>query len=88
MKFPKAVLILVSVFAVTTAGFVGFFVTAVRKRSVFAAICAALSAMSSVGIVSILEDYCRKASFSPRSYFSVNRAIDDFFSPDGTDDAV
>ena len=81
MKLPKAVLTLTGVFAASLL-FIGVFIyTAVQRRSLFSAAAAALAAAASVGIASVIEDYCRAASFCHREYFDVNRMINDFFSP-------
>lgn len=85
MKFPKALLALTAALAGNLL-FVGVFtVEAVRRRNLLAAMHAAIAALASWEIVKGIEDYCHKASFSPRVYFDVNRKIDDFFAAHGTE---
>lgn len=81
MKLPKAVLTLTAVFASSIWVTALFLYTAIRRRSLVAALSAVISLFSTLGIAYVIEDYCRAASFRPREYFSVNHMIDDFFSP-------
>lgn len=81
MKLPKAVLVLTAVFASGIWFTALFFYTAIRRRSLIAALSAVVSGASAFGIAYVIEDYCRAASFRPREYFSVSHMIDDFFSP-------
>lgn len=85
MKFPKALLAMTSALAGNLL-FVGIFAfEAIRRRSILPALTAAAAAFSSWLIVLGIEDYCHQASFSPRTYFDVNRKIDDFFTQSGSE---
>lgn len=81
MKLPRTLITLTAVFA-SSLLFIGIFLySAIRARSVWHGIGAAAAAAASIGIATVIEDYCRAASFHPTEYFSMNRAIDEFFDP-------
>ena len=81
MKLPRTLITLTAMF-VSSLLFIGVFLySAIRTRSIWHGIGAATAATVSLGIAAVIEDYCRAASFHPAEYFSMNRAIDNFFDP-------
>ena len=89
MKLPRTLLILTAVFASSLLFFGIFLISAIRRRSLWQGICAAIAAVASCGTASVIADYFRRDCSGMDDFHSMDQVIDDFFDPaDGEDDTV
>ena len=89
MKLPRTLLILTAVFVSSLLFFGIFLVSAIRRRSLWHGIAAAMAAAASFGTATIIADYFRSESSGHDEFHSMDQVIDDFFDPaDREDDTV
>ena len=89
LKLPRTPVTLIAVFISSLVFFAVFLLSAIRRRSIWHGIAAAIAAASSFGLFSLLRDYFRAAPDGKADFFSMDRVIDDFFDPaNGQEDTL